>query len=95
MIDLDIIKTSKDYHPKAKWCQYAHETEHFENMEQAKKWLDETYGKSKRSPMFRDNIDGKIGYVIGFRNEQYENEKYYKYLEQHWIEFRKNEVCVI
>lgn len=97
MIVLQIVKTAKDYHPKAKWYQFANEEQTFQSLESAEQWINDTYGKSKRKPMFQDieNKPKKIGYVIGFRNEEYENGEWRKFLQQDWISFHTMEVVQI
>ena len=88
-VEVDITKTSKGYSPKSKWQTFDNESKTFKNMIEAKDWLQEEYGKSKRSKMYHD-IDGTskhIGYVIGFRNSDYQE----NWLEQHWIDFSEVE----
>jgi len=98
MIELDITHTWKSYHPSSKWAITHEETKYFDDMDQANKWINETYGKSKRSPMYIDTKKGeskKVGYVIGFRNGEYYEGKNHKFLNQDWITFRKSEVIEI
>lgn len=97
MIVLQIVKTAKDYNPKALWYRYADDQKTFETLQSAKQWIKDTYGKSKRSVMYQDTKDKsiKIGYIIGFRNEEYENGKWRSFLEQHWISFHKMEAVQI
>ena len=90
MIQLAITKTARGYHPSQLWRQYDHTTENFPDLKAAKAWIKEKYGTSKKSPMYIDTKTGKtkkIGYVIGFRSEEYEDGKWDKFLEQHWVSF--------
>ena len=91
---LVITRTSKSYDPKAKWMIYDQESKTFPSMKEAKAWIKDQYGKSKRQPMYVDDKSGKshkIGYIIGMRSSQYNREtgKDDNYMEQHWIEFRQ------
>ncbi len=90
MIQLVIRKSSKSYNPKSNWSIFDIEKKLFNEVKEAKQWIKETYGKSKKRPMYIDDKNGnskKIGYVIGFRNWDYEQ----KWIEQHWIGFEKVE----
>jgi hypothetical protein len=90
LIRLTIIKTARGYHKDQTWTQYDQEMNYFATIKKAKEWIKETYGKSKRSFQYVDMKNGKskrIGYVIGFRNEDFQDGKWTKYLEQHWISF--------
>ena len=91
MIELVITKTSKSFNPKDSWRTYDQEKLPFVNLNTAKKWLNDTYGKSKRRSMYIDLKTGgskRVGYIIGFKNYDYEPGKKIHFLEQHWIEFR-------
>lgn len=90
MIQLVIRKSSKSYNPKSNWSIFDIEKKLFNEVKEAKEWIKKTYGKSKKRPMYIDDKNGnskKIGYVIGFRNWDYEQ----KWIEQHWIGFEKVE----
>lgn len=96
MIELHITKTSKGYAPSEKFSIYDTERKQFATIEEAKEWLKETYGTSKRVPMYNENLDDKqTGYIIGFRNSSWDNGTKYNFIEQHWIEFRSIETLVI
>lgn len=87
-IELHITKQSKRAGNQNNYYTYDKETKRFKTFEECKKWLKEEYGKSKRQPMYRDDKEGnaiKIGYVIGFKNHDYENGEKYTYYERHWI----------
>lgn len=91
MIELVITKTSKSCDPKAHWYSYDYDRLPFVNLNAAREWLVDTYGGSKRRSMYIDLKNGgskRIGYIIGFKNYDYENGKKIHFLEQHWIEFR-------
>jgi len=92
MIKLIITMTGKSFSPKAKWNGIGEERKSFADKAAAMQWLDETYGKAKRAPMYVDAPEGaaiQIGYVIGFRSGgQY-------WLQQDWIEFRECKSMVL
>jgi hypothetical protein len=96
MIQLKIVKTGKGYGKNEKWSRFDDELKTFASIKDAKDWIKETYGRSKRAPMFIDTKDGqskKIGYVIGFRNADLSHYPVNHWIQQDWIEFR--EVCTI
>ncbi len=84
MVQVQISSTAKGYHPKAKWERIADDTKRFATMEDAQKWLKETYSKSKRSKMYCDTKDGAkhIGYVIGFHNADWSHSPVEKWIQQ-------------
>ena len=91
-IQLHITKTARTYKEKEYHC-YDSETKYFADLNEAKKWIKEQYGKHHRTSMYRDTDKDKtqrIGYVIRFRNTEYDRDlgKTVKFLEEHWIEFR-------
>jgi len=89
MIKMQITITSKSYSPKDQYRIFHKEERSFPDMKAAKNWIKENYGKSKRSPMFIDTKDGvkKVGYVIGFRNDDISHFPVEKWLQQDWISF--------
>ena len=94
MIQLAIRKSTKSYNPKSQWGYYDLEKKLFENVKEAKEWINDTYGNSRKSSMYIDDEDGnpkKIGYVIGFRNYQFIDGKRENFIEQHWIGFERVE----
>ena len=94
MIQLVIRKSSKSYNPKDQWQIFDIEKKSFNDVKEAKQWIKQTYGKSKKMPMYIDDKNGKskkIGYVIGFRNSDFQQ----NWIEQHWIGFEKIEVLEI
>ena len=98
MIQLIVTKTGKSYSPKDKWQIFDHETLSFQDMKQAREYIKEEYGKSKRSSMYVDTKDGKskrIGYVIGFRNEDCSHYPINRWIQQDWVEFREVKIVEI
>ena len=95
MIELSIIKCSKSYNKNDKYSIYDTEIKSFDTIDEAKKWIKDNYPNKRKSPMHRDNIEGQLGYVIGFRNSEYHDGKTHNFLEQHWIEFRNNTPLII
>lgn len=91
-IELHITMTVKSYSPRAKWAGIGHQREVFTNRTAADTWIDEQYGTSKRTPMYRD-VDGKsiqCGVIIGFRNADWSHAPVEKWLQQDWIEYRES-----
>lgn len=89
-IEVKITKCVKSYNPKDSYATYDDMVMKFDTIEDAKEWLDDEYGTSKRQPMYVDDKDGnthKVGYVIGFRSRYDDTQK--PCLEQHWIGFNK------
>ena len=90
-IKLIITETGKDIGSKEKYTNFNQIIHRFEDVPQAKKYLNERYGNRKRSPIFIDDAKGKehqIGYIIGFRNQDIShNSKWWN--QQDWIEFMK------
>ena len=90
MIKVSITMTGKGYHPSSEWQQFACDHKTFANMEAVNAWLAETYGNSKRVPMYTDTKDGKTirsGYVIGFRNADVSHYPVDKWIQQDWLQF--------
>lgn len=88
-IEVYITKQSKRAGNQNNYYTYDKETKQFKTMEECKKWLKEEYGTSQRKVMYRDDKEGnavKVGYVIGFKNYDYEDGKKYTTYESHWIE---------
>ena len=93
-IEVKITKCVKSYNPKDSYAIYDDMVTKFDTIEDAKEWLEDEYGTSKRQPMYVDDKDGKskkIGYVIGFRNYDFVDGKRVNFIEQHWIGFEKVE----
>jgi len=95
MIQLAITKCSKSFNPKDAYSIYDNTLENFDSINAAKEWIKENYPNKRKSPMYRDSIEGQLGYIIGFRNSEYYDGKENHFLEQHWIEFRENKPLVI
>jgi hypothetical protein len=78
MINLHITRTSKGFNSKDDYSIFDDEVKTFDNLADAKSWLEEEYGTHKRSYMYEDDKDGntkRIGYIYG--------------LQQDWISFYK------
>lgn len=91
MIQVYITSMGKSYNPKDSYCMFDEQLKNFHDMDEAKAWLSDTYGKSKRSKMFVDQADKSVhcGYIIGFRNADISHVPVQKWLQQDWIEFRE------
>lgn len=100
MIEINISKTAKGYSKDDQYSIYAEETKLFEDMDKAKVWIKETYGKSKRQKAYVDTKDKKsiqTGYVISFKSEQYNRDtgKLDHFIESHWISFFNKELITL
>lgn len=83
-IILNITYTCKSYSPRAQWSVCGDEQKRFPDMKAARAWIKQTYGKSRRAPMYVDLKSGetkRMGYVIGYRDV------YDKILRQDWLSF--------
>lgn len=90
MIELRITKTCAHAMTgkNAGFSRYDTARKSFGTVEEARAWIVDEYGSSRRAPMYRDNPGGgavKVGYVIGFRCK-YRNPGD-AVMEQHWVEF--------
>lgn len=86
MIELSITRTAKAFGNQDDYTIYDEATKYFTDLAEAKEWLKEEFGNSKRQPMYVDNKDGstrKVGHVYGFKND------YDKCYEQAWIRYFK------
>lgn len=86
MIEITVSTTTKGYHPSARWERSGDDSYQFRDMAEAKAWLTDRYGTSKRHAMYRDKKGGptvRCGYVIGFRVRDWD----YNYLQQDWVSF--------
>ena len=94
MYQLQIDKTGKGYGKNDKFSRFDHETIRFSDINQVKEYIKETYGKSKRQPMYKDGKDGKAvkcGIIIGFHNSDYSHSPVNKWIQQDWITLEKIE----
>lgn len=91
MILAHITMTGKGFNPKDTFSIFGNDTKRFSDMKSAMGWIKETYGKSKRNPMYVDTPEGKkkVGYVIGFRNEDLSHSPVKKWIQQDWISFEE------
>lgn len=90
MIQLHITRTAKKYSGEVQI--YDKSQKDFSSLADAKQWLKDEYGTSKRVPMFVDDKQGKskkVGYIYSYKNYEYEDGKKYNYIEQHWVSFYK------
>ena len=92
MIQLEITKTARGYSKKETFRIFDNQNKIFSDMQSARKWICDQYGKAKRSPMYIDGKDGKpqkIGYVIGFRNADLSHYPVDKWIQRDWITFNE------
>ncbi len=99
-LQLVITKLSKLYDKRDQYSIFDVESKYFSSIKEAKSWIKETYENKKKTAMFKDDIEGntigQIGYVIGFRNYDWDDKgKRVNFLEQHWIEFRQNDPIIL
>lgn len=94
MIRLHITKTSKGYGKQEKYTCFEETSKVFENMANAKNWLNQEYGKCKKVNLYIDLENGKTiknGYIYCFKNSDYSHYPVENWLEQHWISFQNLE----
>jgi hypothetical protein len=94
MIRLVITKTAKGIGKKEPFQKFDQESHNFSNMQEAKKYLKEQYGKSSKDKMFIDTAKGKpkhIGYIYKFKQEEFDRDagKNVHYIENDWVEFQQ------
>lgn len=93
MVRVMLTTTTKSYSPKDQWRRTWDEELVFDLEEEFQDWMRERYGKSRRRSMYRDTKNGpkKVGWVIGFRNEEYDHDGRgkYRFLQQDWVEVRR------
>lgn len=94
MIEILVTPTGKGYNPRDSWTHLAMRAERctVEDMDAARKWLRERYGKCKRVPMYRDRDNApplKVGYIFGYRNADYSHSPVQHWLQQDWVELRE------
>lgn len=88
MIELRIAHTGKGYGRGSKWQLFDESRKAFDSLADAKRWIRETYGKSKRQAQYTEREDGtsyRSGWVIGFRNSDWSHSPVEKWLQQDWI----------
>lgn len=85
MIDMQY----KPLGPKKEWIRYETENHIFNTVKDAKKFIKDKYGKSKKVKMYRDSkLEKKpahIGWIYSFKNWTYEDGKKFHFTEQHWV----------
>lgn len=97
-IELKIVCTGKGYGKKDTWEAFEFKTRVFPDIKNAIDWVNETYGKARRTPMYVDTKEGipkKIGYIIGFRNSDISHYPVVKWIQRDWIEFRESKELTI
>jgi|GEM_PF-5335317 len=91
-IEICIYKSSKSYYRGVSYGIYDQEILKFKDNKDLRKYLNETYGKCKTTPMFQDTKDGtteKVGIVKSFRNCIVEHGIKQNFIEEHWITINK------
>ncbi len=90
-IEICIHKSSKSYRG-VPFGIYDREILQFKDHKDLRKYLNETYGQCKTTPMFQDKKDGtteKAGIIKSFRNCIVEDGIKQNYIEEHWITINK------
>lgn len=90
-IKLIITETGKGIGSKEDYENFNQITHRFEDINQAKKYVNTRYGNHKREPIFIDNKSGKqqqIGFSVGFRNQDISHNRNW-WTQRDWIEFLK------
>jgi hypothetical protein len=89
MIMIKINRTGKGYGRNAEWQHLTERPEEVfvADLAAARKYLREKYGKCSRQAMYNDYKDGtkRIGWVFGFRNEDWSHSQVQKWLQQDWV----------
>ena len=57
----------------------------FETLDEAKQFIKDTYGASKRQAMYQDNGANQIGWVIHFKNADYSHAPTNKWYQLDWV----------
>ena len=94
MFELRITMTGKGYSPKDKFqCFDTERKNGFASMREVYAYLQEQYGKAKRSAMYIDTKGKSIrcGWIIGFRADDICHVPVQKWIQQDWIELTKVE----
>lgn len=90
MIQFSITPTSKGYGRGDRWQRGSSFVKSFNTMAEAKKYLQDQYGKAKKQKMYID-VNGETihcGYIFGFRDADYSHYPVQHWLQQDWVEFR-------
>ena len=88
-VEAYITKQSKLAGNQNNYYTYDKQTKQFKDMKEFKVWLKDEYGKCKRQPMYRDDKEGnavKVGYVMHFKKEIYDDYKFKTSYNLDWIE---------
>lgn len=97
MIDLIITQTGKTYNPKDVYKVFNEERESFKTMKEAKEYLKETYGKSRKDKIYIDDAEGQahcVGYLYRFRNKDYHRGGKQRWLQRDWVVFMRENLCI-
>jgi hypothetical protein len=89
-IKINVTSTGR-YHMREMPHIFDEKEKHFPSMKEAKKWIRDTYGKSRGKPIYRDIGDKpvQVGYIFGFWNSDVSHYPVNKWFQQDWIEINK------
>jgi len=93
--EVKIVKTSKPFRKTDdNYSTFDTQVELFKTLPEAKKFINDTYGKKFRQPMFQDDANGdivKTGRIFSFSDKEYNRDtgKYDRYTEQDWVSINK------
>ena len=94
MIQLQITMTGRGYGKNDEYRRFGEATKYFADIEAAREWLKEQYGKCKRGKIYRDRKDGtsyQVGYIYSFNNADWSHSPVDKWRQQDWVSFQSVE----
>ena len=96
MIELHIDETVKGYSAKERWSLMNQKVEYFPTLIEAKQWINKTYKKHRRHPIRFSNVENgdikKVGYIVGFHNDDISHYPVVKWLQRDWITFHESKL---
>ena len=94
MIQLQITMTGRGYGKNDDYRCFDEQTKVFNDLESAKAWLKEQYGKSKRTKIYQDSKNRtsyQVGYLYHFNNADWSHSPVNKWRQQDWVSFHSVE----
>jgi len=90
---LRVTKTARGFSNRQEdYRVFDRETKDFETLEEARNYLQETYGQVKRVKMYIDTKEGlskHVGWIYCFKNSDISHVPVEKWLEQDWADVSK------
>jgi hypothetical protein len=95
MIRIEIESRAKDFKGKV-YSSWKGETKYFKTLKEALSWFRQTYKGKKTKIMYRDTDTGaqRIGYVVSFRNTDYDSHsgKTIKFIQEDWVSIAEENI---